>query len=87
MNKDFAKALLSIQLQKNDADALNVQQYMRELLASLLDEEEGFSGKRPFGNSGWQYEYLDAIKEADLFTADATRSEIHSAIIDAIFGE
>ena len=28
--------------------------YLQTLLLTLWREEQGFSGKRPFGNSGWQ---------------------------------
>ncbi len=40
---------------------------MRDYLIALLDElwreGEGFSGKRPFGNSGWDYEvYVGLVK-------------------------
>lgn len=38
--------------------------YFRELLKALWIEGEGFSGKRPFGNSGWQDDvYLALVKE------------------------
>ena len=40
-----------------------IRDYLRQLLITLWREEEGFSGKRPFGNSGWQYDvYLPLIK-------------------------
>jgi hypothetical protein len=34
----------------------SVGEYMTKLLAVLLKEGEAFSGKRPFGNSGWQFD-------------------------------
>lgn len=37
---------------------LTIREYMQELLTRLFDEGEGFSGKRPFGNSGWEYDIL-----------------------------
>ena len=37
----------------NDAEASTVGQYVQELLLKVLHEQERFSGKRPFGNSGW----------------------------------
>lgn len=40
-----------------------VRDYLRELLMTLWNEQEGFSGKRPFGNSGWEYDlYTPLIK-------------------------
>lgn len=35
---------------------ITVKGYLKELLATLLEKEESFSGKRPFGNSGWLYD-------------------------------
>lgn len=47
----------------NDVDAKNIKGYLKELLLTLWIKEEGFSGKRPFGNSGWQYDiYIPLIK-------------------------
>ena len=37
-----------------DGDRITVGCYLRKLLEKIWIEEEGFSGKRPFGNSGWQ---------------------------------
>lgn len=34
-----------------------LREYLRDLLQTLLDEDEGFSGKRPFGNSGWWHNF------------------------------
>lgn len=45
--------VLDLPLDKNDADAPTVREYLKTLLHTLLEEEEGFSGKRPLGNSGW----------------------------------
>lgn len=33
---------------------VTIREYLRELLVTLWCEGEGFSGKRPFGNSGWE---------------------------------
>lgn len=41
---------------QNDANAKSVRDYLRRLLTELFDAEEGFSGKRPFGNGGWMRE-------------------------------
>lgn len=48
--------------QPNDANAATVRDYLVELLIQLWHSEQAFSGKRPFGNSGWQYDlYLPLI--------------------------
>lgn len=33
---------------------VTVKGYLKALLSKLWEEGEGFSGKRPFGNSGWE---------------------------------
>jgi hypothetical protein len=48
-------------MQKNDAGVDTVEDYLKELLLKLWDEGECFSGKRPFGNSGWEYELYHAL--------------------------
>ena len=58
--KDYA----NIPMKENDAGAKTVGEYLKKLLLTLWDEEEGFSGKRPFGNSGWKYEVYTALISA-----------------------
>lgn len=59
----LAHQLLHLPLGKNDAGAETVGEYLGLLLATLWLEVEGFSGKRPFGNSDWQYVvYIAMIK-------------------------
>jgi len=35
---------------------VTIRQYLFNLLRTLWDEGESFSGKRPFGNRGWEYD-------------------------------
>lgn len=53
VSEDRHLAALDCEMFDNDADARTVRDYLHELLTTLWQEEEGFSGKRPFGNSGW----------------------------------
>lgn len=48
--------VLAIPMEENDADASNIREYLQALLRELWLEGESFSGKRPFGNSGWEYD-------------------------------
>lgn len=50
----------------NDAYAATVREYLVALLAAVWDEGEGFDGKRPFGNSGWEGEVLEALDAAGI---------------------
>ena len=45
--------VLGLPLEPNDSGATTVRGYLVSLLAAVWEEGEGFSGKRPFGTSGW----------------------------------
>jgi hypothetical protein len=53
--------ILNLALEDNDARAATIRDYLKKLLSELWTEEEGFSGKRPFGNSDWQNEIYLAL--------------------------
>ena len=96
--KEYAK----IPMQENDAGAKTIGEYLKTLLLTLWVEEEGFSGKRPFGNSGWQYEIYTAlisarvvdgkldecgyVDEVDYYTADSIVREIIIGVFDVLKG-
>jgi hypothetical protein len=55
--------VLDLPLGENDSGASTVRGYLIALLTELWPDGEAFSGKRPFGNSGWQCDlYLPLIK-------------------------
>lgn len=56
--------------QPNDAGAATVRDYLKALLAKVITEEEEFSGKRPFGNSGWVYDLERALVQAGLASGE-----------------
>jgi hypothetical protein len=58
--------LLDLPLPPNDSGAGTVRGYLVKLLASVWEEGEGFSGKRPFGNSGWQSDFYPALISAGI---------------------
>lgn len=53
----------------NDAGASKVGQYLVKLLLAVWEEGEGFSGKRPFGNSSWEWELYTALMDAGVVEA------------------
>lgn len=63
--------VLACPMTDNDAGADTIREYLVVLLASVWHGREGFSGKRPFGNSGWEYELYGAL--ADAGWIDCTR--------------
>lgn len=44
--------------------------YFKTLLRTLWKEEEGFSGKRPFGNSGWKFSVYKGLIEHNLIPGE-----------------
>lgn len=61
--------LLNLPLPDNDADAPTVRDYLIELLRTAWEQGEDFC-KRPFGNSGWQYEIYAPMVKAGLIPGD-----------------
>ena len=57
--------ILDIEMQDNDADAKTIREYLKALLSKLWEEGEAFSGKRPFGNSYWEYPLYTTLVKAD----------------------
>lgn len=58
--------VLALPMQENDADAATIRDYLIALLATLWEEKDGFTGKRPFGNSGWDGDLVIALIRAGL---------------------
>lgn len=54
----------------NDAGASSVRDYLCKLLTAVWSEGEGFSGKRPFGNSNWENELYLALAKADVIACE-----------------
>lgn len=46
-----------------DSDSNSLRQHLFELVMTLWLEGESFSGKRPFGNSGWEYDLMCPLVE------------------------
>ena len=53
--------IIDLPIGYNDADTDTIGGYLRALLRQLWIEEDGFSGKRPFGNSGWKAPVEEAL--------------------------
>ena len=85
MTNEEAKAALDVELPENDADAGTVRGYFKELLCSLLIEEESFSGKRPFGNSGWRYDIIEPLHHAGFCSENPGHEELVE-LFDSLVG-
>lgn len=60
------QAVLDCPMEGNDAGAATIRGYLVALVREVWKEGEGFSGKRPFGNSSWEYEVYGALVRAEL---------------------
>jgi hypothetical protein len=67
--------ILKIEMQENDANAKTIGDYLKALLRQLWREGEGFSGKRPFGNSGWDYDLYKALARAGAISFESEEYE------------
>ena len=57
-------AALDVRFDSDAGDNLTVREYLQRLLAQLWNEQEGFSSKRPFGNSCWEYDLYTPLAKA-----------------------
>ena len=58
--------ILHLPMGDNDADAATIGEYLGLLLSTLWLQQDEFSGKRPFGNSDWQYVVYLALAKAGI---------------------
>ena len=49
-------------------EPVTLKDYLRDILVELWCTGEGFSGKRPLGNSDWQYCIYQSISGKEEFT-------------------
>ena len=60
---DYQK-ILQLEFYSTDLERqITVKGFLKELLATLFKEQDCFSGKRPFGNSGWDYDMAKCFVE------------------------
>lgn len=92
-----AGAILALGLDpdENDAGAATVRDYLVTILATVWECDEDFSGKRPFGSSGWSLELCKPLVAAGIipgsldaegFLVEFDRNCAHDALAAAIEG-
>lgn len=69
------KEILALPMQPNDSGATSVRGYLVALLLEVWQEQEGFSGKRPFGNSGWSADLWRPLIQAGLIPSASIKIE------------
>ena len=65
---------------ENDSGEATIGGYLAALLEMVWEEGEGFDGKRPFGNSGWEWDLHRPLAEANL--VPSTRSKYGEIDVD-----
>lgn len=71
MQKVVGEAILDLKMGDNDAVAKTVRDYLQRLLRGVWVDGEGFDGKRPFGNLGWQNEVYKVLVANELIDGDS----------------
>lgn len=67
---ELLQRVLDCPMEPNDADARTVREYIVALASAVWQDGEGFSGKRPFGTSGWDWDIYEALSSAGLALED-----------------
>lgn len=74
-------------------EEITLRQYFYDLMSTLWCEGEGFNGKRPFGNSGWDYEiYIPLVRaglvkgriDDDGYIAELDEAEANEFVLENI---
>jgi hypothetical protein len=63
-------AVLALPVENDNDPGYTIKTYLYELLAVLWREQADFSGKRPFGNSGWEYDLYVPLIKAKMVTGE-----------------
>lgn len=60
---------------------LTLRTFFVELARRVINEDEGFSGKRPFGNSGWQGYIAQTLIEVGLIDKESEYDEFMEGVL------
>ncbi len=66
--KTIAQQVLDVELPDNDNGATTIRGFLVALAGRIWNEGEEFSGKRPFGNSDWDWDLVAPLVEAGFLT-------------------
>ena len=76
-----ARVGLDVKFQSDDLGEITFREYFHKLLQTMWYEDEGFSGKRPFGNSGWSWDLIRGLVATGL--VPGRFGDDHSGIAEA----
>ncbi len=74
-----------------NGNEVTIKQFLQELLCTLWDEKDQFSGKAPFGNSSWEYEIYKVLVERGIVKGTIDEygdiEEFDTTIADSIIND
>ena len=84
--------VLALPMPPNDANATTIGDYLEALLLAVWDQGEGFSGKRPFGDStSWKWDVSTALVQGGAvevtLDSDGNIERFDGAARDAVIRE
>ena|SRR6187402_3434148 len=83
-----SQQILAVPMEDSDSGATTIRGYLVALLAAVWAEQSDFSGKRPFGNSGWEFDLHAALVKVGLiggsFDEDGCLEECDEAAGDVM---
>lgn len=69
MDPEAAKRILLLPMRDNDSGERTVRGYLIALLRQVWRETDQFSGKKPFGSTGWSSDLYLALIDAGVIVA------------------
>ena len=79
------KKILNLKFYSNDLQYnVTVGYFLEQLLKTLLIQGENFNSKRPFGNSGWEYDLAICLVENNIIEGKVNRMD-SGLILDSEF--
>lgn len=67
MTPEQMQTAYALPVTNNYLGETTVRGYLKALLLQLWEQGESFSGKRPFGDSGWHSELTNALMDSGLY--------------------
>ena len=66
------------------ADGRTIRQWFVDAMIALIVDPEGFSGKRPLGDSSWWSELRTALEDGDIVEHDAEFATVNAVLMGAV---
>lgn len=66
---EIGNQVLDVAMEDDDSGATSIRGYFVALAEAVWRREADFSGKRPFGKSGWTWDVYKALADAGMITA------------------